>query len=95
MKFWDFEMMPTETPKGVQAVLQFGDDYELSIVSNEYSYGGSKGLYEIMVIKNGEQTELPGVTEEGDAIKGFLSEEEVVSILKKMYLITGKKPVQI
>ena len=95
MKFSDFEMMPTETPKGVQAVLQFGDDYELSIVSNDCSYGGSKGLYEIMVIKNGEQAELPGVTQEGDTVKGFLSEGEVDGILKKMYLITGKQPVQI
>jgi hypothetical protein len=91
----DFEMMPTEMPKGVQAVLQFGEDYELSIVSNDVSYGGSKGLYEIMVLKNGQQSELPGVTNQGDSIKGFLSEAEVDGILKKMYLITGKQPVQI
>ena len=95
MKLKDFEMMPTDTPKGVQAVLQFGEDYELSIVSNEFSYGGPKGLYEIMVMHKGEQKELPGITNQGDSVKGYLSEGEVDGILKKMYLITGAKPVQI
>mgnify|MGYP000530702363 CR=1 FL=1 len=95
MQLKDFEMMPTDVPNGVQAVLQFGEDYELSIVSNEFSYGGSKGLYEIMVIKNGKQSELPGVTYQGDSVKGYLSEEDVNGILKKMYLITGKQPTQI
>ena len=95
MQLKDFEMMPTDFPNGVQAVLQFGDDYELSIVSNEFSYGGPKGLYEIMVMHKGQQKELPGVTQQGDSVKGYLSEGEVNGILKKMYLITGKQPTQI
>lgn len=95
MKFEDVEMMPTEMPTGVQAVLQFGSEFELSIIKSDFSYGGKQGKYEIGVFKNGEMTELPGVTNEGDTIKGFLSEGEVDSILKKMYLITGAEPVQI
>ena len=94
MKMSDFEMMPTEMPKGVQAVLDFGD-YELSIIQNDCSYGGDRGLYEIAVFKNGDQHELPGVTAPGDTVKGFLSEEDVNGILKKMYLITGKMPEQV
>lgn len=94
MKMSDFEMMPTEMPKGVQAVLDFGD-YELSIVQNECSYGNKQGLYEIAVFKGNEQYELPGVTQPGDTVKGFLSEEDVNGILKKMYLITGKMPQQV
>ena len=81
-------------PKGVQAVLDFGK-YELSIIQNESSYGNKQGLYEIAVFKNGEQYELPGVTEPGDTVKGFLTEEDVNGILKKMYLITGKMPEQV
>lgn len=95
MHLKDFEMMPTESPKGIQAVLEFGDEYQLSIIQSEFSYGGSKGLYEIGVFKNGAMTELPGITHAGDTVKGFLSEAEVDGILKKMYLITGKQPVQI
>ena len=94
MKMSDFKMMPTSMPKGVQAILDFGK-YELSIIQNESSYGNKQGLYEIAVFKNGEQCELPGVTEPGDTVKGFLTETDVDVILKKMYLITGKVPEQV
>jgi len=94
MKMSEFKMMPTDMPKGVQAVLDFGD-YELSIVQNESSYGNKQGLYEIAVFKENEQHELPGVTQPGDTVKGFLTEEDVNGILKKMYLITGKMPEQV
>jgi len=90
----DFELMETEMPKGVQAILDFGK-YELSIVQNESSYGNKQGLYEIAVFKDSEQCELPGVTTEGDTVKGFLTESDVDVILKKMYLITGQEPQQI
>jgi len=89
-----FKMIPTSMPKGVQAVLDFGK-YELSIIQNESSYGNKQGLYEIAVFKDSEQCELPGVTEPGDTVKGFLTEEDVNGILKKMYLITGKMPQQV
>ena len=94
MKMNNFKMIPTSMPKGVQAILDFGK-YELSIVKNESSYGNKQGLYEIAVFKNGEQCELPGVTEPGDTVKGFLTESDVDVILKKMYLITGQEPQQI
>ena len=94
MKLSDFKLMETIAPKGVQVVLDF-DSYELSIVQNEMSYGGRQGKYEIAVFKDAVQTELPGVTNEGDTIKGWLTEKDVDSIIKKLYLITGKQPVQI
>ena len=90
----DFELMETEMPKGVQAILDFGE-YELSIIQNECSYGNKQGLYEIAVFKENNQCELPGVTQPGDTVKGFLTEEDVNGILKKMYLITGKMPQQV
>jgi len=95
MKFEDIKMMPTEIPNGVQAILKFGDDYELSIIRSDFSYGGSKGLYEIAVFKNGQLKELPGITREGDTVKGYLSQEEVMGIVKKMHLVTGKEPKQV
>lgn len=95
MKLSDFELMETQMPKGVQAILDFGA-YQLSIVKNEVSYGNKQGLFEIAVFdSSSEQVSLPGVTNEGDTVKGFLSEKDVDTILKKMYIITGKQPVQI
>jgi len=94
MKLKDFKMLETEMPKGVQAILNFGE-YELSIVQNESSYGNKQGLYEIAVFKDGDQHELPGITAEGDTVKGYLTEEDVNMILKKMYLFTGNIPQQI
>ena len=94
MKMNNFKMMPTEMPKGIQAILDFGK-YELSIVQNESSYGNKQGLYEIAVFKDNEQCELPGITEEGDTVKGFLTEDDVDCIIKKLYSITGVEPKQI
>lgn len=94
MKLANFELMETEMPKGVQAILDFGK-YELSIVNNEASYGNKQGLYEIAVFEGNEQVELPGITAEGDTVKGFLTTEEVDAIISKMFFITGKEPTQI
>lgn len=94
MKLTDFKMMQTATPPGVQIILDFGK-YELSIIKNTTSYGNTKGLWEIGVFENGNMTELPGVTNPGDTIKGFLTENEVSSIIKKMYSITGVQPTQV
>jgi hypothetical protein len=94
MKLANFKLMETEMPKGVQAVLAF-DNYELSIVKNEVSYGNKQDLFEIAVFKDGEQKEMPGITNEGDTVKGFLTTEEVDAIISKMFFITGKEPTQI
>jgi hypothetical protein len=94
MKLADFKLLPTETPKGVQAMLNFGD-YELSIIQNEMSYGNAAGLFEIAVFKNDNMVELPGITEKGDTVKGFLTEDDVDAIIKKMHLVTGIEPIMV
>ena len=94
MKLKDFELLETDVPKGVQAILQF-DNYELSIINNEVSYGNKQGLFEIAVFKDGEQIELPGVTNPGDTVKGWLTNSDVDAIIYKMISLTGKQPRQI
>jgi len=95
MKLSNFELTETEVPKGVQAILDFGA-YQLSIVKNEMSYGNKQGLYEIAVFdSSSEQVSLPGITEDHDTIKGYLTIPEVDAIILKMVTITGKDPVQI
>ncbi len=39
--------------------------------------------------------ELPGITREGDTVNGYLTEDNVTSILRKMFLITAKEPKQV
>tara|TARA_B100001057_G_scaffold300327_1_gene300475 strand:+ start:695 stop:985 length:291 start_codon:yes stop_codon:yes gene_type:complete len=81
----------TAIPKGIQALIKFAN-YELSIVKNDASYGNASGLYEIAVFKGNGQVELPGITEEGDTVKGFLNEGDVMGIIKKMHLVSGADP---
>lgn len=80
---------------GVQAVVGYGDTYEVSIVQHGGSYGGKQGLYEIAVFENGHQKTMPGITESYDTVKGYLSKQDVSIILMKMKYITGKDGVQI
>ena len=99
MKLNNFQLLETDLPNGVQAVLDFGK-YHLSIVKSEFSYGGKQGLYEIGVFTAcdgvaNDMTELPGVTNEGDTVKGHLTEAEVDAIISKMYFLTGTTPRQI
>ena len=80
--------------KGIQLVLDF-KKYELSVVQHDGSYGGTQGLFEIMVSDASGGIELPGVTEPGDTVKGWLTLEDVSGICKKMTAITGNDPVKV
>ena len=92
-----FEMMEnTQDYLGKhQCVLNFGNDYELSIISGKGAHSTEAAPYEIAVIKHGELQAMPGITDEDDSVKGYLTEADVDAIIKKMYLITGKTPRQI
>lgn len=78
-----------------QCVLAFGDEYELSIISGQGAYSTESAPYEIAVIKHGDLTPMPGITDEDDTVKGYLTESDVGAIIKKMYLLTGETPRQI
>ena len=93
MNLTNFKMNKTDAPKGVQAMIDFGL-YQLSIIQNEMSYGGKDGLYEIGVWSENDMVELPGITRKGDTVKGFLTTDEVVGIVKKMHLISGVEAEQ-
>ena len=80
--------------KGIQLVLDF-KKYELSVVKHDGSYGGTQGLFEIMVSDASGGVELPGITEPGDTIKGWLTLEDVSVICKKLMSITGVEPVKV
>jgi hypothetical protein len=83
-------MEKTTFPKGLKVEYEF-DQYVLSVVKNDISYGNQEGLYEIAVYKGKHQIELPGITTEGDTVKGWLTESDVNSIIKKLTTITGSE----
>ncbi len=89
--FEDIPFKETKMPKGIQAILSFGD-YDLSIVKSDFSYGGKDGYYEIAVFKGDGQVEMPGITEDHDTVKGWLSQNDVMGIIKKMHLVSGADP---
>ena len=89
-----FEMIEKSDSAGAyQCVLDFGN-YELSIISGDGAYGTKNAPFEIAVFKNGDMVGMPGITIEDEPV-GYLTESDVGAIIKKMYLITGKSPVQI
>lgn len=92
LEYKSFEPQPLMD--GTQVVLDFGE-YELSIVSHSGSYGGKQGLYEIAPFKHGDFVEMPGITNEDDTVKGYLTEKAVDTIIKKMYFLTGVSPKQV
>ena len=69
--------------------IDFDNGYSLSIVSHKSSYGGDKGLFEIMLLRNGQPCSFPPITQEGDTVKGFLTKEDVESIIKDVGDLPG------
>lgn len=89
MKFTDIPFKPafaTEGPpyfsSGIQALVSLDNGIDVSIVMHTGSYGGSKGLYEMLITDkagNGLGGILPGVQEDG--IIGYLTPEKVEEML--------------
>lgn len=94
MKLADFEMIEKDyLPGGFQSLLSFGEHHQLSVICGEGAYGSDTAPYEIAVFINGDFANLPGIVE--DDIKGYLTEDEVNTIIKKLHTITKAIPVQI
>ena len=71
----------------IRTKLSFGEKYGLSIVQLPDS-----NTYEIGALVNGELTELPGITAEGDTVKAGLSPDDITGIILKMHSISASEP---
>jgi hypothetical protein len=97
MQLADFTMIQKDTfRKGNQAVLDFGN-YHLSVIDD--GMGKNASLYEVATFKSNDGlasdfVELPRITDE-HGVRGYLTETDVDAIIKKMYSITGRLPIQI
>ena len=85
----DYLLFKEDSLKGSEygGEIDFDNGYGLSIVKHKSSYGGTKGLFEIMLTRNGNPYSLPPFTEDGDTVKGFLTKEEVDSIISDVELL--------
>ena len=91
-----FEMIEkVDIPGQYQCVLDFGNNTQLSIITGKYTHGGDLGLYEIAVFKDGEFAGPPGIIDWEEQVRGHLTEAEIDVIIKKMYFLTGKTPLQV
>ena len=81
MKFTDLKW-EGNAEEGIQAIVELENGFEVSIVRNQLSYGGDKGLYEIGVFNaTGNMCDPLGW---GDDVKGWLTQEDVEKTLDSM-----------
>jgi len=67
---------------GVQAKIQFDNGFGASVVKTPFSYGGTRGLYELAIFgKDGDITYDTPIT---DDVLGYLSEVKVTETLAKI-----------
>ena len=88
----DYLLFKEDSLKGSEygGAIDFDNGYGLSIVRHESSYGGTKGLFEIMLIRNGEPYSLPPITNEDDTVNGFLTQskvEELISTVEELPVV--------
>jgi hypothetical protein len=68
-----------------QAQIFFKNGYGASVICTPYSYGGTKGLYEVAVLKGGkDEACLTYDTPITDDVLGYLSEQEVEKVLNEI-----------
>ena len=69
-------------------MIEFDNNYELSIIRHNASYGGKMGLFEIALSKGTSQICMPPITADGDTVNGFLTKDDVIEIIE----MTGDLP---
>ena len=80
--FKDLEFKPhTADENGVQATIEFENEWGASVVRYEHSYGGKSGLFELAVLKDGYVDMNNDIT---DDVMGWLDESDVTKVLKQI-----------
>ena len=65
-----------------QATIQFSNGYGVSVIKGPYSYGGTNGLYELAVLKNGK-IHYDNSVAKGDVV-GWLTPDDVTELMGKI-----------
>tara|TARA_B100001109_G_C18817637_1_gene452860 strand:+ start:423 stop:785 length:363 start_codon:yes stop_codon:yes gene_type:complete len=89
--FEDFKMPPFTTC-GIKANIEFNNNYKVSVIMTNMSYGGTKGLYEIMVTDEKDNSVwLEGINNE-DGVVGFLTPSQLEDTLTAIEQAAPQEP---
>lgn len=71
---------------GPHKVYKFPNNYGASVIQNDYSYGGERGLWEIAVIYfvDGNEWDIDYSTPITSDVLGYLTDEEVENTLEQI-----------
>lgn len=75
---------------GYRKVVNCDNGYSVSIVSNSFSYGGDRGLFEVAILYNNEITYDTPITKD---VVGFLDFQGVADTLREIENLPRRKPL--
>ena len=87
MKFEELkfnDISETHGENAIQAYVELGNGFDVSVVKHKFSHGGEKGLYEIGVF-DAQRYGVDAMCDPldwGDTVKGWLTPEDVEQELK-------------
>lgn len=80
-----FENLMLPDNMTVRRQKEFDNGYAVSVIRNSMSYGHEQGLFEIALFNpNGQMTSIEGITDDGDTVRGWLTQEDVLEIFEKV-----------
>jgi hypothetical protein len=81
--FNDIQFKPSPMGKefGIVSRTEFDNGYEVSVVKGDYTYGGTDGLYELAIFKDGEICYDTPIT---DDVIGYLRDIDVTDVMRKV-----------
>ena len=81
--FNDLNFAKHRSGDGIRAFMLFENGFGISVIKTKFSYGGAYGMYELAVT-NAEENLVHGNPILEDDISGWLNEQDVTNIMKKM-----------
>ena len=82
--FKDLEFKPHPIGNGVQAVINFDNNYGVSVVKFNGSYGYQQDLWEVAILYKGILTYNTGIT---DDVLSYQTDEDVTEVMKKVQML--------
>lgn len=79
--FKDLEFKPHPIGYGLEAVMNFDNEYGVSVVQLDGSYGQHKGLWIVAILYKGAITHDTDITEDA---RGYQTDQDVTDIMKKV-----------
>jgi len=82
--FKDLEFKPHTIGNGVQAVMNFDNNYGVSVVKFNGSYGYHQNLWEVAILYKDALTYNTDIT---DDVLGHQTDEDVTEVMKKVQML--------